>query len=57
MTHVYDKLGIALSREQARRIVALVRAHAIRTKTSPSDQDLHDFLGQTRSLGLAGATL
>ncbi|MDA8119853.1 homocitrate synthase [Acidiferrobacter thiooxydans] len=57
VTYVYDKLGIALSREQARRIVTLVRAHAMRTKTSPSDQDLRDFLGQTRTLGLAGATL
>ena len=57
VTYVYDRLGITLSREQARRIVALVRAHAIRTKTSPSDEDLRDFLGQTRTLALAGAAL
>ena len=55
VTYVYDRLGISLSREQARRIVALVRAHAIRTKASPSDEDLRDFLGQTGALAVAGA--
>ncbi|WP_298139763.1 homocitrate synthase [Acidiferrobacter sp.] len=54
VAYVYGKLGIALSREQARKIVALVRAHATRTKASPSDQDLYDFLGQVQTHTLAG---
>ena len=47
VAYVYDKMGIALSREQAQEIVTLVRAHAMRTKNPPSDQDLRGFLGET----------
>ncbi|WP_297394041.1 homocitrate synthase [Acidiferrobacter sp.] len=57
VTYVYDKLGITLSREQARGIVPLIRAHTIRTKTSPSDQDLRDFLGETQRARLIGVTI
>ena len=46
VAHVYDKMGIALSREQAQAIVGLIRAHAMRTKNPPSDQDLRGFLGE-----------
>lgn len=49
VAYVYDKMGIALSREQAQEIVGLIRAHAIRTKYPPSDQDLRGFLGETRA--------
>ncbi len=49
VAYVYGKMGIALSREQAQEIVGLIRAHAIRTKNPPSDQDLRGFLGETRA--------
>ena len=51
--YVYGKLGIQISRTQAYRIVDLVRAHAVATKTSPNDQDLQRFLGQTQVIASA----
>jgi len=55
--YVYGKLGISLSRAQARDIVSLVRAHAVMTKGPPSAQDLHRFLGQAQTHGSAVALL
>ncbi len=57
VAYIYDQLGIALSRDQAREIVGLVRAHAVRTKHPPSDQDLRRFLGETRVPAPATETL
>jgi len=47
--YVYGKLGIPISRSQARHIVGLVRTHAVTTKSAPNDQDLRRFLGQTQA--------
>ena len=51
--YVYGKLGIQISRSQAHHIVGLVRTHAVTTKTSPNDQDLQRFLGQTQAYAAA----
>ncbi len=57
VAHVYGKMGIALSREQAQEIVGLIRAHAVRTKSPPTDQDLRGFLGTVCAPALARAVV
>jgi homocitrate synthase NifV len=43
VVHAYAKLGIALSQEQARDILARIRIHAMANKCSPDGNDLERF--------------
>lgn len=43
VVHAYAKLGIALSQEQARDILARIRIHAMANKRSPDGNDLARF--------------